>query len=415
MSGDGPGKNGDMSGGLRAYCWEKAWKSSLDKISESGLRRELPGEGYFPGGTGPGAPLVLCSNDYLALSRDPRLKAAAAEALEACGCGSTGSRLLSGNSAYHTALESALAAFTGHEACLLFGSGYHANIGAIPALSAGVGAILSDELNHASIIDGCRLSRARTVTYRHCDPSHLEELLAEIGSRGKAGARPAAMVVTEGVFSMDGDIAPLADLAEVARERGAILMLDDAHGFGVLGPAGRGTPEAAGVVEGVDVYLGTLGKALGCAGGFVAGSRAMTDYLMSTARSFIYSTAPPPAVCAAAGAALEIVRSEPDRRRTLQVLSGRLRGELARGGLDTGAGGSHIVPVMTPGADAATRVAGALERKGYLTRAIRYPTVARGSERIRLSLRSDFTEDQMTGLAAALGEEGSALGITKGG
>ncbi len=401
------------------------------------MRRDLPPASYHPASGGAGGKLTLCSNDYLALSCDERLKRAAIEALDRAGCGSTGSRLLSGNSSYHMELESALRDFTGYDACLLFSSGYHANVGGIPVLSREMRAIFSDELNHASIIDGCRLSKAETVKYRHCDPSHLDYLLAETGpsagevavgarrARGggseggrearEAGSGAGFLVITEGVFSMDGDVAPLSELAEVTRKHGATLMVDDAHGFGVLGESGRGTPEAGGVFEGVDIYLATMGKALGSMGGFIAGSMGLIAYLMSTARAFMYSTALPPAVCAAGLAALDIVRSEPERRERLRTLSTALMGELGKRGLNTGAGASHIVPVMAPGEGVALELASRLESRGYLTRAIRYPTVARGKERLRLSLRCDFSEDQMLALAAAIFEEGSRLGLAYGG
>jgi 8-amino-7-oxononanoate synthase len=385
------------------------WESGLRELSREGLRRELPSVAYNRGGAaGSGRPLVLCSNDYLALAGDPRVKGAAMRAVEECGVGSTGSRLLSGNSKYHMQLEADLARFTGRDACLIFGSGYHANVGSIPVLSSGMRAIYSDELNHASIVDGCRLARAKTVRYRHCDPSHLDELL----SKEEWGGAGGALVITEGVFSMDGDVAPLGELAEVARAHGALLMLDDAHGFGVLGEGARGTAQAAGAEDGVDVYLATMGKALGSMGGLIAGSRALISLLTSAARAMMYSTALPPAACAAASAALSVVKSEPHRRESLSALGDLLRAELESAGLDTGASETHIVPVMVRGAGAAVELAGRLEKRGYLARAIRYPTVARGAERIRVSLRCDITGDQVRGLAAAASEEARAFGLT---
>lgn len=428
------------SSGTKGPCshsGEGLWKEGLRELSGLGLRRDLPPASYHPAAGDAAGKLTLCSNDYLALSCDERLKRAAIEALDRAGCGSTGSRLLSGNSSYHMELESALRDFTGYDACILFSSGYHANVGGIPIISKGMRAIFSDELNHASIIDGCRLSKTETVKYRHCDPSHLDYLLAEagpgagggavgsgrargggpVGGRGASKAGPGAgfLVITEGVFSMDGDVAPLSELAAVTRNHGATLMVDDAHGFGVLGESGRGTPEAGGLSEGVDIYLATMGKALGSMGGFIAGSMDLIAYLMSTARAFMYSTALPPAVCAAGLAALDIVKSEPGRRDRLRALSLALIGELGKRGINTGAGASHIVPVMAPGEGVALELASRLESRGYLTRAIRYPTVARGKERLRLSLRCDFSEEQVRALAAALAEEGSDLGLAGGG
>lgn len=384
------------------------WEAALSELSDQGLRRGLPPTSFFPTGPWSERRLVLCSNDYLALSRHPRVKAAAFKAIENGGCGSSGSRLLSGNSTYHMVLEAELAGFTGHDACVLFSSGYHANIGTIPAVASKLDVIYSDELNHASIIDGCRLAPARVVTYRHCDPGHLDELI------GSAGRGEKSLVISEGVFSMDGDIAPLKDLVAVAKSHGAILMLDDAHGFGVLGANGRGTPEEANVPEGVDIYLATLGKVLASAGGFVAGSRPLVDYLISSVRSFLYSTAPAPAACAAAMAAIGIVKSKPHRREALRELSSLLRQELRDAGFDTGSSSTHIIPVMASGEGVAEELARRLETRGFLTRAIRYPTVPRGSERLRLSLRCDFTREQMRALAAALSEEGTAMGIIRG-
>lgn len=415
--GPGAGRTPARRDGAETRRGDELWEKGLAELWRKGLRRELPPRAYYPGAA-PGAArellLVLCSNDYLALARDPRVKDAAVRAVEECGVGSTGSRLLSGSSEYHDKLESELALFTGCEACLVFGSGYHANVGSIPVLSAGMSAIYSDELNHASIVDGCRLARAKTVTYRHCDPAHLDELLAKGGGAGDGPEGAGALVITEGVFSMDGDVAPLAELAGVARKHGALLMLDDAHGFGVLGDGGRGAAEEAGAAAGVDVYLATMGKALGSMGGFIAGSVKLISYLTSTARSMMYSTALPPAACAAASAALGIVESEPHRREHLRALGRLLRAELKGAGLDTGRSETHIVPVMAPGGGVALELARRLEDRGYLARAIRYPTVAEGAERIRLSLRSDLVEEQVRGLAQAACEEAQGMGLTAG-
>jgi 8-amino-7-oxononanoate synthase len=381
------------------------WAEGLRELSEQGLRRELPSTLFFPVGPWTERRLVLCSNDYLALSRHPRVKGAAYKAIENGGCGSSGSRLLSGNSTYHMALEADLAGFTGYEACILFSSGYHANIGTIPAVASRLETIYSDERNHASIIDGSRLAQARTVTYRHCDPGHLDELL------GSAGRGEKALVITEGVFSMDGDLAPLKDLVAVAKKHGALLLLDDAHGLGVLGPNGKGAREETGAMEGVDIYMATMGKALASSGGFVCGSRRLVYYLTSTARSLLYSTSPAPPACAAAMAALGVVKSKPRRREKLLELASHLRQFLRDAGLDTGSSTTHIIPVMAPGDGVAEELAKRLEERGYLTRAIRYPTVPRGSERLRLSLRCDFTTDQVRSLAEALAEEASAVGL----
>jgi len=398
---------GGKNAGGHSSRHDALWREGVEEVARQGLRRELPSAAYHPALSDEKAPLVLCSNDYLALSGDPRLRDAAVRAFDEDGCGSTGSRLLSGNSRFHLELEEELTDFTGCEACLLFSSGYHVNVGAIPVIAAKAEVVFSDELNHASVIDGCRLSRTKTVTYRHRDVNHLESLLKRSGKGPK-------LIITEGVFSMDGDVAPVAELVELARAHGAILMIDDAHGFGCLGPDGRGTPEEAGVTEGIDIYVGTLGKAMGAMGGFVGGSQALIDYLTSTARALLYSTALPPPVCAAAAEALRIVRSEPWRREKLRSLSDMLRRELRTAGLDTGLSSTHIIPVIVGSGDRALRLARLLEEKGYLTRAIRFPTVPKGSERIRLSLRCDFTEEALKALARTLGEEAGKLGLGRG-
>jgi 8-amino-7-oxononanoate synthase len=399
MSGDSKERAEALAGG------DALWSDGLKEVAERGLRRELPSSSFHSDRSNASGPLVLCSNDYLALACDSRLKDAAARALEEDGCGSTGSRLLSGNSWFHVELERELAGFTGFEACLLLSSGYHVNVGVIPAVAARVDAIFSDELNHASIIDGCRLSRAKTTTYHHCDLAHLGSLLKKASGKGRK------LIITEGVFSMDGDLAPVADLVQLAKAHGALLMLDDAHAFGVLGSSGRGTPQQAGVEEGIDIYVGTLGKAIGAMGGFVGGSRALIDYLTSTARALLYSTALPPSICAAATEALRIVRSEKWRAERLRASSQTLRSRLGAAGLNTGRSESHIIPVITGTGDRAINLAEGLRQRGYLTRAIRYPTVPEGGERIRLSLRSDFGDEVLGRFAQVLREEAERLGI----
>jgi len=255
--------------------------------------------------------LLLCSNDYLGLAGHDDLAKAIAEAADRYGSGAGASRLISGNMTLHEELERAIAAFKGTEAAILFNSGYAANTGVIPALAGEGDVLLSDALNHASIIDGCRLSRAETEVYRHRDLDHLEALLRK---RSTAGRK---VVITDGVFSMDGDIAPLPGLVDLAERYGAMLMVDDAHGTGVLGSNGRGTVEHFGVGGKVPVQMGTLGKALGSFGAYVAGDRGLVQFLLSSCRSYIFSTALPPAVCAASLAALSIIDREPWRRERL--------------------------------------------------------------------------------------------------
>ena len=259
--------------------------------------------------------LLLCSNNYLGLANHPAVREAASKAAVEYGAGAGASRLISGSMRLHRALEEQLAAFKGAEAALLFNSGYHANVGTISALVGNEDAVFSDELNHASIIDGCRLSGARIRIYRHNDVEHLAALLAGTAARRR-------LIVTESVFSMDGDTAPLAAICEVAERYNAMVMVDEAHATGVVGPEGRGVVAAEGLQRRVALQMGTLGKALGTFGAFVAGSRAMIDLLLNTARSFIYTTALPPPVVAAAAAALSIACADAERRQRLHDNAG---------------------------------------------------------------------------------------------
>jgi 8-amino-7-oxononanoate synthase len=253
--------------------------------------------------------LLFSSNNYLGLANHPALKQAAREATQQYGCGSGASRLISGSMAVHHELEQRLATLKKTEAALVFPTGYHANIGVLSALMGAGDTILSDGLNHASIIDGCRLSRADTRVYRHADSAHLAELLQACPPTGQR------LIVTDSVFSMDGDLAPLAEIVGLARQYDAWVMVDEAHATGVFGPHGGGLVEELGLAGQVDIRMGTLGKALGCVGAFVAGSHELIDWLVNRARSFIYTTAIPPAMAAAVLAALDIVEQEPERRQ----------------------------------------------------------------------------------------------------
>lgn len=325
------------------------------------------------------------SNNYLGLAEHPAVRRAASEAAERWGTGSTGSRLLSGNLPPHAALEAALASFLGEEAALLFSSGYLAAVGTIPALVGRGDLILSDALNHASLIDGCRLSRAEVRVYRHADAAHAAARLAD------RQAFRRCLLVTDGVFSMDGDAAPLAELADLAQQCDAWLMVDDAHGLGVLGRAGRGSVEAAEVEGRVAVRMGTLSKALGSEGGFVAGSRTLVQFLINRARSFIFSTAPSPASVAAAQAALRVLRTEPERRQRVLLGAAKLRAGLVHLGYQSTGGESAIIPVLV-GADAeAVRLSRQLEEQGVWAPAIRPPSVPVGSARLRLAVTADHS------------------------
>ena len=342
--------------------------------------------------------VLLCSNDYLGLAAHQSLAQAAREALDRYGSGSGASRLVSGNMDLHEELERRIARFKGTDAAILFNSGYAANTGVLPALAGDGDVILSDELNHASIIDGCRLSRAKTIVYRHRDPGHLEELLRE------ASACRRRLIVTDGVFSMDGDIAPLPDLVMLAERYDAVLMVDDAHGTGVLGNRGRGTVEHFGLEGRVPVQMGTLGKALGSFGAYIAGDRGLTTYLLNTARSYIFSTSLPPAVCAASMAALEIIDQEPWRRDRLWQNRERFASGLISQGIGTGASATPIIPVAAGGADRALRAAGALFAAGIYAAAIRPPSVPEGGSRIRTTVTAAHSSTDIDQALAAFGE-----------
>jgi 8-amino-7-oxononanoate synthase len=372
----------------------------LDALAAKGLRRGLEplGPAQGPVVEVGGRPLVnLCSNDYLGLAADPRLRQAAADAALREGAGSGAARLVAGDLPVHGALEARLAAWKGREAALLFNSGYHANAGVPPALVGRGDAIFSDVLNHASIVDGCLLSRADFVRYGHCDVGELSDLLARTKARRK-------LVVTDAIFSMDGDAAPLRDLAEVCDRYGAMLYVDEAHSAGVLGPTGAGLAEALGVEDRVDVHMGTLGKALGAFGAYVAGSRPLVDLLVSRARTFVFTTALPPAACGAALAALDVVRAEPERRARLEALGARLRAGLTALGFDVSKVASPIFPVVLGTEERALAASRALRDRGFFVRAIRPPTVPRGTSRLRVALSAAHTDAQVDGFLGALAE-----------
>src|SRR5204863_2169137 len=301
-----------------------------DEIDELGLTRRMR---LVSGPQGPrvvldGKPvLLLCSNNYLGLADHPRVRAAAADAAMRHGAGAGASRLISGNMTIHRRLEDQVRDFKRAEACLLFGSGYLANTGIVSALAREGDVVFSDELNHASLVDGCRLARARTFVYDHCDTEHLEWGLREAGGRG-------ALIVTDGVFSMDGDIAPLEEIVELAQRYDARVMVDDAHGMGTIGPGGRGAVTDAGLEDEVDVVVGTLGKALGSYGAYVCCAKSMAKWLVNSARTLIFSTALPPPAVAGAAAALEILVEQPGRIDKLRRNAEALRDALTDQGID---------------------------------------------------------------------------------
>jgi 8-amino-7-oxononanoate synthase len=305
----------------------------------------------------------------------------------------------------HARLEERLAEFNDADAALLFGSGYLANTGTIAALTGRGEVVCSDELNHASIIDGCRLSRAETFVYRHADTEHLAWGLRRASGR-------ASLIVTDGVFSMDGDVAPLAELAELARRHRCRLLVDEAHATGALGPRGRGTVAEAGLSGEVDVIVGTLGKALGSYGAYVCGSKELVELLINTARPFIYSTGLPPPAVAAASAALELLVTDPGRVAELRRNSAVLRDALEDEGLDTGGSATHILPLRTGDADAAIALTERALERGVFAQAIRPPTVPDGGSRLRLTVMATHSPPELQGAAAVLGVEASELDLT---
>ncbi|MHB1036851.1 MAG: 8-amino-7-oxononanoate synthase [Pirellulales bacterium] len=335
------------------------------------------------------------SNDYLSLAADPRLAEAAARAAREEGWGSGASPLVTGHGQSHQRLEERLAEFEGTEAALVFSSGYAANVGTLAALVGQGDVVFTDRKNHASLLDGCRLSRADVRTYRHGDWQGLTDLLARDRHRRR-------LIVTDGLFSMDGDLAPLAELADLAERHAAMLMVDEAHATGVFGPWGRGVAEHLGVDHCVHVRVGTLSKALGCAGGFVAGSRSLIEWLVNRARSYVFSTAGPPANSAAAMAALDIVRDEPMRRQELLARAGELRGRLIRQGWNLGKSASQIIPVFVGDAARAMRLAGQLREQGLLVPGIRPPTVPEGEACLRISLTWSHRPEMLAQLEEAL-------------
>lgn len=338
------------------------------------------------------------SNDYLGLASDPRLARAAAGAMEE-GWGSGASPLVTGYSGWHERLERRLAEFEAAEAALAFTSGFAANTGAIAALVGPGDTVFTDRKNHASLLDGCRLSRADVRAYPHSDPTELERLLSRSAPRGRR------LIVTDSLFSMDGDLAPLADLADLAERYACMLLVDEAHATGVFGARGRGAAEQAGIERRVDVRIGTLSKALGCVGGFVAGSARLVRWLVNRARPYVFSTAGPAANAAAAIAALDIVGAEPERREGLLARAAGLRRALAAEGWNTGASASQIIPIVVGEAQRAVDLSARLLKKGFYVPAIRPPTVPDGEACLRVSLTALHTAEMIDSLVHALAND----------
>lgn len=386
--------------------FDAALQSDLNEIRESGLFRTLRTVTSAQG------PLItidgkeylnFCSNDYLGLANHPQLKEAARTAIETFGVGAGASRLVCGNLQPYDDLELAIAEFKHKEAAIVFSSGYAANLGVITALVGEGDVVIIDKLCHASIIDGCRQSGATLRVYPHLNVSKLEALLRQAAESRITTHNSRLLVITETVFSMDGDVAPLREIVSLKETYGAWLMIDEAHGTGVFGVNGRGAAEQFGVEDRVEITLGTLSKAIGCMGGYVAGSRTLIDYLRNKARGLIYSTALPPSICAAAAVAVEIVMSEEGRKRR-EVLWRNLD---QIGKLMTREGGddrqpSPILPCIIGDEKAAVEVSHQLFERGVYVPAIRYPTVARGKARLRITVTAAHRDEHIVRLSNEL-------------
>lgn len=372
----------------------------LSRLADAGLRRSLR---LVEGPQGPRVSIdgkeaiLLCSNDYLGLANHPLVKQAAIEAIEAWGLGAGASRLVSGNMTPHARLEEGIKRFKGTEAALVFNSGYHANVGCITAICSRDAEVFSDRLNHASIVDACVLSRAAFSRYPHRDVDSLERLL----KKSKATRK---LIATDGVFSMDGDIAPLREIAGLLDRYDAMLLVDDAHSTGVLGDRGRGTLEHLGVSHPSIIQMGTLGKAVGAFGAFIAGGVELIEILKSKSRPFIYTTALPPSICAASIKALEIIESEPSLRKRLWENAEFLRDGLHEAGLDTLGSQTQIIPIAVGEARRTMELSSKLLEKGVFIQGIRPPTVPDGTSRLRVSVTAAHSREDLASALSAIRE-----------
>ncbi len=350
----------------------------------------------------------LSSNDYLGLTHHPRLKEAALAAVADFGVGSGAVRTIAGTMAAHEALEAELAEFKGVEAVLTFQSGFTANTGLIPTITGESDLIVSDSLNHASIIDGMRLSKAPRRIYPHADVDALRAILDEAAADGRYRL---VLVVTDGVFSMDGDIAPLPGIVDAAEAVGAAVLVDDAHGSGVLGRQGRGTIDHFGLTGRVAIQVGTLSKAVGGLGGYVAGPTALREILIQRARPFLFSTSHPPAVVAACRAAIRVMQDEPELIERLWANTRRFKAELARLGFDTGRSETPITPVMMGDPETAMRFSDRLADEGVFAQPVVFPTVALEKARIRTIVTAAHTDAHLDRAVAAFAKVGGELGL----
>jgi 8-amino-7-oxononanoate synthase len=382
-------------------------ETRLQEMKATGLHRRTR---LISGPQGPhvlldGKPvLVLCSNNYLGLADHPRVRAAAADAAMRWGAGAGASRLESGTMIIHRRLEERLAEFENRESALLFGSRFLANAGAIAALARSGDVVYADELSHPSIVDGCRLSGAETFVYDHLDIEHLEWGLEQAEGRG-------ALIATDSVFSIDGDLAPLVDIVDLAERHGVRVLVDEAHAIGALGPGGRGALAELGLEADVDVIVGTLSMALGSYGGFVACDSTMARYLLHAARTFIHSTAPPPPAAAGALAALELIDARPQLVDRLAASASLLREELEREGFDCGGSRTQILPLPIGDPQTAVRMCEAALSRGVFVQAIRPPAVASISSRMRLAVMASHRPEDLHAAALALGHAARTVGF----
>jgi len=382
-------------------------EARLDELKALGLHRRTR---LVSGPQGPhvlldGKPvLLLCSDNYLGLADHPRVREAAADAAMRWGVGAGASRVASGTMTIHRRLEDRLAAFTGRQSALLFGSGYLANTGTIAALARPGDVVFCDELNHASLVDGCHLSQAEVFIYDHADVEHLAWGIREAEGRG-------TLIVTESVFSTDGDVAPLEEIVDLAERHELRTVIDEANGTGALGPGGRGALAEAGLEDQVDVIVGTLGHALGSHGGFAACDRQMTRYLLNAARPFVFSTALAPPAVAGALAALDLLEEKPRRVAKLAANADALRGSLMREGFDVGDSVTQIVPVLIGDAELAVRMCDAALARGVCAQPVRPPTVPAMTARLRLAVMATHREEELVDAARTLGAVARSLGI----
>lgn len=382
----------------------------LQNLAARDLRRRLTEvEEVLPGGkvrVGGRVLLNLSSNDYLGLSRDPRLIHAAQQAAARWGVGAGASRLVAGHLALHREVEEKLASFKGTEAAVIFSTGYMANLGTISALAGPGDTVFCDRLNHASIYDGIKLSGAQLIRFPHRDMNRLAALLQKAGP----GRR---LIITDSVFSVDGDLAPLKEMVDLKDRYGAVLMIDEAHATGVLGPRGAGLAEELALTQRVEVHMGTFSKALGALGGYVAGDRRLIDYLHNRARAFIYSTAMAPPVLGAIGAALDVVVNEPERRSSLLAEARIFREALGRAGLDLMGSETQIVPVVAGDNARTLELATRLKERGIMAVALRPPTVTPGRARVRFSLSAAHSREDLTAARETIIAVAREMGLSR--